>query len=104
MYGADATDNSTNGVALDRLARRCAGISNHYQQLRRRIRTRRCGVVKSSPSDPNEFHGDVFGYLRDRDFQAVFRQHNVDCFSRCKRERRLRPIKKQDIFTSFFMK
>src|SRR5208282_3667553 len=51
--GADATDNSTNGV-------RSTVSQEAVQEFK---------IITRSGS--NDFHGDVYGYLRNRDFQAV---------------------------------
>ena len=59
--------------ALHRLAGSGAGISDHYQQLRsRNMDALPAAWSTSSPApDRIDFHGDVFGYLRNRNFQAV---------------------------------
>ncbi len=70
--GADATDNSTNGVrstvsqeAVDQFQI----LTNGYQPEYGRASGGVVNIVTKSGG--NDFHGDVFGFLRDRDFQAV---------------------------------
>ncbi len=72
MDGADATDNSTNGVrstvsqeAVDQFQI----ITNGYQPEYGRASGGVVNIVTKSGA--NDFHGDVFGFLRNRDFQAV---------------------------------
>ena len=70
--GADATDNSVNGVrstvsqeAVDQFQIVTNGYSPEYG--------RASGAVINiiTKTGTNDFHGDVFGYLRNRNFQAV---------------------------------
>ena len=70
--GADATDNSVNGVrstvsqeAVDQFQI----ITNGYQPEYGRASGGVVNIVTKSGSD--DFHGDVFGFLRNRNFQAV---------------------------------
>jgi hypothetical protein len=70
--GADATDNSTNGVrstlsqeAVDQFQI----ITNGYQPEYGRASGGVVNIVTKSGG--NDFHGDVFGFLRNRNFQAV---------------------------------
>jgi len=70
--GADATDNSTNGVrstVSQEAVQEFQIISNSYAAEYGRAAG---GVVNIiTRSGANDFHGDVYGYLRNRDFQAV---------------------------------
>ncbi|MGB6632294.1 MAG: carboxypeptidase regulatory-like domain-containing protein [Terriglobales bacterium] len=70
--GADATDNSTNGVrstVSQEAVQEFQIITNSYAAEYGRAAG---GVVNIiTRSGANDFHGDVYGYLRDRDFQAV---------------------------------
>ncbi|MFZ0797149.1 MAG: carboxypeptidase regulatory-like domain-containing protein, partial [Terriglobales bacterium] len=70
--GADATDNSTDGVrstVSQEDVQEFQIITNNYAAEYGRA----AGVVVNiiTRSGSNDFHGDVYGYLRDRDFQAV---------------------------------
>ena len=70
--GADATDNSTNGVrstVSQEDVQEFQIITNSYAAEYGRAAGGVVNIITRSGS--NEFHGDVFGYLRDRDFQAV---------------------------------
>jgi len=70
--GADATDNSTNGVrstVSQEAVQEFQIITNSYAAEYGRAAG---GVVNIiTRSGANQFHGDVFGYLRNRNFQAV---------------------------------
>jgi hypothetical protein len=70
--GADATDNSTNGVrstVSQEAVQEFQIITNSYAAEYGRASG---GVVNIiTRSGANDFHGDVFGYLRNRNFQAV---------------------------------
>ncbi len=70
--GADATDNSTNGVrstVSQEAVQEFQIITNSYSAEYGRAAG---GVVNIiTRSGGNDFHGDVFGYLRNRNFQAV---------------------------------
>ena len=70
--GADATDNSVNGVrstVSQEDVQEFQIITNNYAAEYGRAAG---GVVNIiTRSGTNEFHGDVFGYLRNRAFQAV---------------------------------
>jgi Carboxypeptidase regulatory-like domain len=70
--GADATDNSTNGVrstVSQEAVQEFQIITNGYQPEYGRASGGVVNIV--TKSGKNDFHGDVFGFLRDRDFQAV---------------------------------
>jgi hypothetical protein len=70
--GADATDNSVNGVrstVSQEAVQEFQIITNSYAAEYGRAAG---GVVNIiTRSGANEFHGDVFGFLRNRNFQAV---------------------------------
>jgi hypothetical protein len=70
--GADATDNATNGVrstVSQEAVQEFQIITNSYAAEYGRAAG---GVVNIiTRSGANDFHGDVYGFLRDRDFQAV---------------------------------
>jgi len=70
--GADATDNSTNGVrstVSQEAVQEFQIITNNYAAEYGRAAG---GVVNIiTRSGANDFHGDVYGYLRNRNFQAV---------------------------------
>jgi len=70
--GADATDNSVNGVRStlsQEAVQEFQIITNSYPAENGRASG---GVVNIiTKSGANAFHGDVFGYLRNRNFQAV---------------------------------
>jgi hypothetical protein len=70
--GADATDNAVNGVrstVSQEAVQEFQIITNSYAAEYGRASG---GVVNIiTKSGANEFHGDVFGYLRNRNFQAV---------------------------------
>jgi len=70
--GADATDNSINGVRAtvsQEAVQEFQIITNNYAAEYGRASG---GVVNIiTRSGANEFHGDVYGYLRNRNFQAV---------------------------------
>ncbi|MGA2098524.1 MAG: carboxypeptidase regulatory-like domain-containing protein [Candidatus Acidiferrum sp.] len=70
--GADATDNAVNGVrstVSQEAVQEFQIITNGYAPEYGRASG---GVVNIiTKSGANEFHGDVFGYLRNRDFQAT---------------------------------
>ncbi len=70
--GADATDNSTNGVrstVSQEAVQEFQIINNSYSPEYGRAAGGVVNIITRSGSD--EFHGDVYGYLRNRDFQAV---------------------------------
>jgi hypothetical protein len=70
--GADYTDNSTNGVrstVSQEAVQEFQIITNNYEPEYGRASGGVVNIITRSGS--NEFHGDVFGYLRNRDFQAV---------------------------------
>lgn len=70
--GADATDNSVNGVRStlsQEAVQEFQIISNSYAAEYGRASGGVVNIISKSGS--NEFHGDVFGYLRNRRFQAV---------------------------------
>ena len=70
--GADATDNSINGVRAtvsQEAVQEFQIITNGYSAEYGRAAGGVVNIITRSGS--NEFHGDVFGYLRNRNFQAV---------------------------------
>ncbi|MGC2474018.1 MAG: TonB-dependent receptor [Candidatus Sulfotelmatobacter sp.] len=70
--GADATDNSVNGVrstVSQEAVQEFQIITNNYAPEYGRAAGGVVNIITRSGS--NEFHGDVFGYLRNRNFQAV---------------------------------
>src|SRR5580700_9077223 len=70
--GADATDNSTNGVrstVSQEDVQEFQIITNSYSPEYGRAAGGVVNIITRSGS--NDFHGDVFGYLRNRNFQAV---------------------------------
>jgi hypothetical protein len=70
--GADATDNSTNGVrstVSQEAVQEFQIITNNYTAEYGRAAGGVVNIITRSGS--NAFHGDVFGYLRNRNFQAV---------------------------------
>ena len=70
--GADATDNSTDGVrstVSQEDVQEFQIISNSYAAEYGRAAGGVVNIITRSGS--NDFHGDAFGYLRNRDFQAV---------------------------------
>ncbi len=70
--GADAIDNSTNGVrstVSQEDVQEFQIITNSYAAEYGRASGGVVNIITRSGS--NNFHGDVYGYLRDRDFQAV---------------------------------
>ncbi|HYK50995.1 MAG TPA: carboxypeptidase regulatory-like domain-containing protein [Terriglobales bacterium] len=70
--GADATDNSTNGVrstVSQEAVQEFQIITNGYAPEYGRASGGVVNIITRSGS--NEFHGDVYGYLRNRNFQAV---------------------------------
>ena len=70
--GADATDNSINGVrstVSQEAVQEFQIITNNYAAEYGRAAGGVVNIITRSGS--NEFHGDVFGYLRNRSFQAV---------------------------------
>jgi len=70
--GADATDNSTNGVrstVSQEAVQEFQIITNSYAAEYGRAAGGVVNIITRSGS--NDFHGDVYGYLRDRNFQAV---------------------------------
>ena len=70
--GADATDNSVNGVrstVSQEAVQEFQIITNSYAAEYGRASGGVVNIITRSGS--NAFHGDVFGYLRDRNLQAV---------------------------------
>src|SRR3954452_12770915 len=70
--GADATDNSVNGVrstVSQEAVQEFQIITNSYTPEYGRAAGGVVNIITRSGS--NDFHGDVFGYLRNRNFQAV---------------------------------
>src|SRR5437773_9596725 len=70
--GADATDNSINGVrstVYQEAVQEFQIITNGYASEYGRASGGVVNIITRSGS--NTFHGDVFGYLRNRNFQAV---------------------------------
>jgi hypothetical protein len=70
--GADATDNSVNGVrstVSQEAVQEFQIITNSYAPEYGRAAGGVVNIV--TRSGENTFHGDVFGYLRNRNFQAV---------------------------------
>jgi hypothetical protein len=70
--GADATDNSVNGVrstVSQEAVQEFQIITNSYAAEYGRASGGVVNIITRSGS--NDFHGDVFGYLRNRNFQAV---------------------------------
>ena len=70
--GADATDNSINGVrstVSQEAVQEFQIITNSYAAEYGRASGGVVNIITRSGS--NDFHGDVFGYLRNRNFQAV---------------------------------
>src|SRR5213594_4891600 len=70
--GADATDNSINGVrstVSQEAVQEFQIITNNYEPEYGRASGGVVNIVTRSGG--NAFHGDVFGYLRNRAFQAV---------------------------------
>jgi len=76
--GADATDNSVNGVrstVSQEAVQEFQIITNSYTPEYGRAAGGVVNIITRSGS--NDFHGDVFGYLRNRNFQAVNPFSNV---------------------------
>ena len=70
--GADATDNSVNGVrstVSQEAVQEFQIITNSYSAEYGRAAGGVVNIITRSGS--NDFHGDVYGYLRNRNFQAV---------------------------------
>jgi len=70
--GADATDNSINGVRStlsQEAVQEFQIITNNYSAEYGRASGGVVNIISRSGS--NEFHGDIFGFLRNRKFQAV---------------------------------
>jgi Carboxypeptidase regulatory-like domain/TonB dependent receptor len=70
--GADAIDNSTNGVrstVSQEAVQEFQIITNSYAAEYGRAAGGVINIITRSGS--NDFHGDVYGYLRNRNFQAV---------------------------------
>ncbi len=70
--GADATDNSVNGVrstVSQEAVQEFQIITNSYAAEYGRASGGVVNIITRSGS--NDFHGDLFGYLRNRNFQAV---------------------------------
>jgi hypothetical protein len=70
--GTDATDNSVNGVrstVSQEAVQEFQIITNSYAAEYGRASGGVVNIITRSGS--NEFHGDVYGYLRNRNFQAV---------------------------------
>ena len=76
--GASAVDNSTNGIRSTRLAGRRTGIPDGPEQLQRRIRPGHGRGRKHRHQERlNDFHGDAFGFLRNKRLpgpQSFFRR------------------------------
>ncbi|MEY2412623.1 MAG: hypothetical protein QOD84_1229 [Acidobacteriaceae bacterium] len=76
--GGDAIDNSTNGVrstVSQEAVREFQIITNSYAAEYGRAAGGVVNIITRSGS--NQFHGDVYGYLRNRNFQAVNPFSNV---------------------------
>src|SRR5271169_2481867 len=76
--GADATDNAVNGVrstVSQEAVQEFQIITNGYAPEYGRASGGVVNIITRSGS--NDFHGDVFGYLRNRNFQAVNPFSNV---------------------------
>src|SRR5205823_484411 len=70
--GTDATDNSVNGVRTTvspEAVKEFQSITNNYAAGYGRASGGVVNIITGSGS--NQFHGDVYGYLRNRNFQAV---------------------------------
>src|ERR1700722_3401822 len=70
--GADATDNGVNGVrstVSQEGVQEFQIITNSYAAEYGRASGGVVNIITRSGS--NDFHGDIYGYLRNRDFQAV---------------------------------
>ena len=70
--GTDATDNSVNGVrstVSQEAVQEFQIITNNYAAEYGRAAGGVVNIITRSGS--NQFHGDVYGYLRNRNFQAV---------------------------------
>ncbi|MGB2623836.1 MAG: TonB-dependent receptor [Candidatus Acidiferrum sp.] len=70
--GADATDNAVNGVrstVSQEAVQEFQIITNSYAAEYGRASGGVINIITKSGT--NDFHGDVFGYLRNRNFQAV---------------------------------
>ncbi len=70
--GTDATDNSVNGVrstVSQEAVQEFQIITNNYAPEYGRAAGGVVNIITRSGS--NDFHGDVYGYLRNRNFQAV---------------------------------
>src|SRR6266496_3910200 len=70
--GADATDNSVNGVrstVSQEAVQEFQIITNNYAAEYGRAAGGVVNIITRSGS--NAFHGDIYGYLRNRNFQAV---------------------------------
>jgi hypothetical protein len=70
--GADATDNAVNGVrstVSQEAVQEFQIITNNYAPEYGRASGGVVNIITRSGS--NDFHGDVYGYLRNRNFQAV---------------------------------
>ena len=70
--GTDATDNSVNGVrstVSQEAVQEFQIITNNYAAEYGRAAGGVVNIITRSGS--NDFHGDVYGYLRNRNFQAV---------------------------------
>jgi hypothetical protein len=77
--GADAVDNSVNGVrstVSQEAVQEFQIITNSYAAEYGRASGGVVNIITRSGS--NDFHGDVFGYLRNRNFQAVNPFSTVD--------------------------
>jgi hypothetical protein len=76
--GADAIDNSTNGVrstVSQEAVQEFQIITNSYAAEYGRASGGVVNIITRSGS--NDFHGDIYGYLRNRNFQAVNPFSNV---------------------------
>jgi hypothetical protein len=70
--GADATDSATNGVrstVSQEAVQEFQIITNNYAAEYGRASGAVVNIITRSGS--NDFHGDIYGYLRNRNFQAV---------------------------------
>ena len=70
--GADAVDNSVNGIRStisQEGVQEFQIITNGYEAEYGRASGGVVNIITRSGS--NDFHGDVYGYLRNRNFQAV---------------------------------
>jgi len=69
--GADAVDNSVNGIRATVSQEAVQGIPVDPQQLQREYGRATGGVINIvTKGGGNEFHGDAFGFFRNKSFQA----------------------------------